>query len=188
MSLYSKAAGTNGWQKAINEGNAIMKFNQRKREKLFSSFTFVVRLGLGCLFLCSSLPKIRQPYDFLSDVYEYELVGPKLGMLTAMTLPWLELLVGVCLVGGIFVSGALLASIGMAAMFTFVLASALYRGLEISCGCFSATGGGIISYSTLIRAFVILLFSIAAYISVVTRQPCARVQKTSKTAGPIPEL
>jgi uncharacterized membrane protein YphA (DoxX/SURF4 family) len=165
-----------------------MKFNQRKREKLFSSFTFVVRLGLGCLFLWSSLPKIRQPYDFLSDVYEYELVGPKLGMLTAMTLPWLELLVGVCLVGGIFVSGALLASIEMAAMFTFVLASALYRGLEISCGCFSASGGGIISYSTLIRAFVILLFSIAAYISVVTLQPCARAQKTSKTAGPIPEL
>lgn len=165
-----------------------MKFNRRKREQLLSSFTLVVRLGLGCLFLWSSLPKIRQPYDFLSDVYEYELVGPKLGMLTAMTLPWLELLVGVCLVGGIFVGGALLASIGMAAMFTFVLASVLYRGLAISCGCFGASGAEIISYSTVIRAFVILLFSIAAYIGVVILRPCAGAKKSSKTAGPIPEL
>ena len=87
-------------------------------------------------------------------------------MLTAMTLPWAELLVGVCLVGGIFVSGALLASIGMAVMFTFVLASALYRGLQISCGCFSANAE-VISYFTLIRACIILLLAIVGYIGVV---------------------
>jgi len=133
----------------------------------FTYLIFVVRLGIGCIFLWSSLPKIRQPYDFLSSVYNYELVGPKLGVLVAMTLPWLELLVGVCLVGGIFVSGALLASIGMSAMFTFVIASALYRGLEISCGCFSTSEIGVISYTTLIRTFMILLFSIAVYISVI---------------------
>ena len=143
-----------------------MKIDRRIREWLFSGFSFVVTLGLGCLFLWSSLPKIHQPYDFLSSVYSYELVGPKLGMLLVITLPWLELLVGVCLVGRIFISGALLASIGMASMFTLVLSSALYRGLEISCGCFGANAG-IITYSTLIRAFVILLASIAAYMCAV---------------------
>jgi putative oxidoreductase len=132
-------------------------------QRLPYAFTLVVRLALGCLFLWSSLPKIRQPYDFLSAVYSYELVGPKLGMLTAMALPWLELLVGICLVGGIFVSGALLATVAMAAMFTFVIASALYRGLEISCGCFKPSDPAIISYSTLLRAALILIFSIAAY-------------------------
>jgi putative oxidoreductase len=144
-----------------------MKFWIRTRERLVYGFTLVVRLALGCLFLYSSLPKIRQPYDFLSSVYNYELVGPKLGVFVAMTLPWLELLVGVCLVGGIFVSGALLASIGMSAMFTFVIAFALYQGLEISCGCFSTSAKGVVSYTTLIRTFLILLFSIAAYIGVV---------------------
>jgi len=154
-----------------------MKFDSLIRERFVYVFTLVVRVGLGCLFLWSSLPKIRQPYDFLSSVYNYELVGPKLGMLTAMALPWLELLVGICLVGGIFVSGALLASVGMAAMFTFVLASALYRGLEISCGCFSASAAGIISYSTLIRACMILLFSIAAYICVVILRPSLKTYR-----------
>lgn len=147
----------------------LLKFDISKRERLLNGFTSFARLGIGCLLLWSSLPKIRQPYDFLSSVYNYEIIGPKLGMLMAMTLPWLELLVGVCLVGGIFVSGALLAAAGMAAMFTFVLASALYRGLEISCGCFG-TNKEIISYLTLIRACLIFLFSIAAYTCVVILQ------------------
>jgi uncharacterized membrane protein YphA (DoxX/SURF4 family) len=153
-----------------------MKLNTVLRQRLRSGFTVVVRLGLGCLFLYSALPKIRQPYDFLSSVYKYELAGPKLGVLVAMVLPWLELLVGVCLVGGIFVSGALLVSIAMGAMFTFVIASALYRGLNISCGCFSASGQEQIGYATLLRACVILLFSIVAYISAIASPPSLRAE------------
>ena len=178
--------GSKKWQA---EGSSAMKFDRlKKKQRLFSGFILVMRLGVGCLFLCSSLPKIRQPYDFLSSVYNYELVGPKLGVLVAMTLPWAELLVGICLVGGIFVSGALLVSMGMAAMFTFVLASALYRGLDISCGCFSASGGGIISYSTLIRACAILLASITAYICAVMLRPCAGGKGPNQVFSKVPEL
>jgi len=43
---------------------------------------------------------------------------------------------------------------------------ALYRGLEISCGCFGSSTG-VISYSVLIRALGILLISLAAYLGVV---------------------
>jgi len=147
------------------------KITRITRKRFMSGFVVIVRLALGCMFLYGSLPKIRQPYDFLSSVYNYELVGPKLGMLTAMVLPWAELLVGVCLVGGIFVSGALLVSIAMGAMFSYVIASALYRGLNISCGCFSASSIEQIGYTTLIRALVIMLISAAAYLSVVFLQP-----------------
>jgi hypothetical protein len=108
-----------------------------------------------------------QPYDLLSGVYGYELVGPKAGMLVAMTLPWLELFVGICLIGGIFVSGALLVSIAMGAMFTFGLAIALYRGLDISCGCFGTSTADVITYGTLIRAVIIMVASLLAYVSVV---------------------
>ncbi|MFC1677270.1 MauE/DoxX family redox-associated membrane protein [Planctomycetota bacterium] len=148
----------------------LILFCKQKKRQLFSAFLLVVRLTLGSIFIWSSLPKIRQSYDFLSSVYSYEIVGPKLGMLVAMTLPWLELLVGICLIGGIFISGALLIGSAMAAMFTFVLSSALYRGLEITCGCFSANAG-IISYSTVIRASIILFFSIIAYFTVILSRP-----------------
>lgn len=161
----------NGKQKMAIKEKIIMKFDKWKKQQLFSGFILVVRLALGCLFIYGSLPKIRQPYDFLSSVYSYELVGPKLGMLVAMTLPYLELLVGICLVGGIFVGGALLVSAGMAALFTFILSSVLYRGLEISCGCFGPSDTGIITCFTVMRSSIILLFSIIAYISMFILKP-----------------
>jgi hypothetical protein len=141
-----------------------MVFSQSLRERVAWGLSLVIRLGLGCVFLWSSLPKIRYPYDFLSAIYEYELVGPKLGMLVAMGLPWLELLVGLCLLGGIFVGGALLTTMGLAAVFVFVQASALYRGLEISCGCFSSSSSEVVSYATLTRSIVLLLACITAYL------------------------
>jgi uncharacterized membrane protein YphA (DoxX/SURF4 family) len=141
------------------------------KERVIAGFVLVVRLGLGFMFIMSSLPKIQQPYSFLGSIYGFELVGPKMGMLVAMVLPWVELLTGVCLVGGVFVGGALLASTGMGVLFTFVLASALYRHLEISCGCFSNAGAGKISYLTLIRAIVITLVSAAAYAETILLAP-----------------
>lgn len=153
-----------------------MRIESKLWKKILSGFSVVVRLGLGCMFIYSSLPKIRQPYDFLSYVYNYEIVGPKLGMLVAMTMPWAELLVGICLVGGIFVSGALLVSVGLGAMFSFVLAWALYMGLDISCGCFSSSSAEAISYVTLIRAIVIMLLSGLAYLAVVFLKPYHKEQ------------
>lgn len=144
------------------------EMTQHKRLYMFAKisqvFLYLVRVGIGCMFIWSSLPKIRQPYDFLSSVYSYELVGPKLGMFVAMTLPWLELLVGICLIGGIFISGALLISIALAAMFSYVLGSALHKGLEITCGCFGVGSTELVTYTTFTRAFVILIVSLAAYV------------------------
>jgi len=163
-----------------------MKLDRMKFQRVISYFVVITRIGLGCMFLWSSLPKIRQPYDFLSDVYSYELVGPKLGLLVAMTMPWLELLVGICLVGGIFISGALLVSAGMAVMFTFVISSALYRGLDISCGCFSTSAADKISYLTLIRAIFIFLVSGAAYLAVVFLNP--RSDNEGASRGLVPAV
>jgi len=147
-----------------------MMFNKTKRRKLIDVFIFIARIALGCLFIYSSLPKIRQPYDFLSSVYEYELVGPKLGMFVAMTMPWLELFTGVCLVGGIFISGALLTTIAMGATFSYVIVSAIRRGLDISCGCFGGSGTDTINYFTLIRASAIFTFGILAYVCLIFRR------------------
>ncbi len=141
------------------------------RETALSAFVLAVRMASGFMFIVSSVPKIRQPYVFLGSVYGYEMVGPKMGVLVAMVLPWVELFAGVCLVGGVFVGGALLASLGMGALFTFVLGSALWRQLDISCGCFSSSAAGKISYMTLIRAVVITVLSAASYAGVILLQP-----------------
>jgi len=43
--------------------------------------------------------------------------------------------------------------------------------LDISCGCFSTSSAGKISYVTLIRAIVITLLSAAAYAGTILQQP-----------------
>jgi uncharacterized membrane protein YphA (DoxX/SURF4 family) len=149
-----------------------MKLVKIAKSPIIFMIELAMRVALGCLFIYSALPKIRQPYDFLHDVYNYEIVGPKLGLLVAMVLPWMEFMVGVCLLGGIFISGALLVCMGMAAMFSFVVVWALYKGLDISCGCFGS-GTEKVTYLTLIRSLVILLFSAAAYLGVVLSPPQA---------------
>jgi uncharacterized membrane protein YphA (DoxX/SURF4 family) len=141
----------------------IMKVKAPFRQKLMTGCVCVLRIAIGCLLIWSSIPKIRHPYVFLSNVYEYELLGSKLGMVLAMILPWLELFLGICLVGGILVGGALLGSCVVFSMFTFAHASVLYRGLEISCGCFSSSSSEVVSYATLIRSIALLLTCIAAY-------------------------
>jgi uncharacterized membrane protein YphA (DoxX/SURF4 family) len=129
----------------------------------------VTRLGLGCVFLWSSLPKIRQPYDFLSGVYEYELVGPTVGIAVAMVVPWMELVLGIALVGGVFAGGALLGSAILLGVFVACHASVLYRGLAIGCACFGGTGQSPIDYGTLVRTGLLALTSGVAYLLWVRR-------------------
>jgi len=135
-----------------------------------------IRLALGCLFIWSSLPKVFLPHAFLGDVYAYRLVGPTSGMMVAMILPWLELLTGMCLLGGLFVSGALLTCMGMAVIFLVGVSWALYQGLNISCGCFGSSASVPIGYGTLIRIIAILISSGFAYV----------VEVSSPRHAPIP--
>ncbi len=152
------------------------------KRQIVEVFVIVVRIAIGSIFIASSIPKLRQPYDFLASVYSYKLVGFQFGVAVAMVLPWVELFVGICLVGGILVTGALLASIGLFAMFSLVLASVLWRGLNISCGCFNSSDTNIISYWTFIRSASLLLASGAIYAYIILAVP-----KTVNTSESIPE-
>ena len=122
----------------------------------------VLRIGLGAILLWTGLQKISQPHDFVSAVYDYGLVGPKAGILVAVVLPWLEVFVGISLIIGLFTGGALLTACVLGVLFTFVQASALWRGLSIDCGCSWGQGPSLIGYKTL---FASLLFLLAASVA-----------------------
>ena len=136
---------------------------------------FLIRLILGSTFLVSSVPKLSQPFDFLNSVYAYELVSPELGMVVASVVPWLELLLAILLLGGIFLEGALLASTCLVAVFVFVQGTALYKGLDISCACFSTGGHESINYLSVTRTLGLLALAGLAYwfrVLHVPRQDC----------------
>jgi hypothetical protein len=132
----------------------------------------ILGIVLGVILLASALPKIFHPYHFLGNVYEYELVGPRLGTAVAIVLPWLELILGVCLVGGICLGGALLTASGLMAVFMFAQASAIHRRLAISCGCFGA--GEAVGYGSMIRTALLLLTAVMAYVCFMVFWPRAK--------------
>jgi len=74
-----------------------------------------------------------------------------------MIIPWLELIIGVFLILGIFVrESAVLGSILMI-LFIMAIASAMARGLDIECGCFGTKNGSRVGLLRIIEDLAILL-------------------------------
>jgi hypothetical protein len=97
----------------------------------------VARLTLAGIFIYASLDKIAHPAAFAKDVYNYQILPDALINLTALVLPWLELFLGLCLLAGIWLPGAVLTANGLLVVFLAALVFNLARGLDINCGCFS---------------------------------------------------
>lgn len=96
------------------------------------------RLYLGLIFVLACAHKIAQPGSFAVDIATYDILPLSLVNLMAVTLPWVELVVGVMLIIGLRVRGAALVVTGMMMMFTVALGIALSKGLDMSCGCFAS--------------------------------------------------
>jgi len=113
-----------------------------------------IRLYLGSVFLLACYHKVLHPDQFALDVATYQFLPLALINLFAITLPWVELGSGVLLVTGWKSRGAALLVALMMLAFIVALASALHRGLDMSCGCFASNavaGDDPISGMTLVR-------------------------------------
>jgi hypothetical protein len=97
----------------------------------------VARLILAGIFIYASLDKIAHPAAFAKDVYNYQILPDALINLTALVLPWLELFLGLCLLSGIWLPGAVLTANWLLIVFLAAFVFNLARGLDINCGCFS---------------------------------------------------
>ncbi|MBR9985605.1 MAG: cation diffusion facilitator family transporter [Desulfosarcina sp.] len=97
----------------------------------------VLRLCLGVVFLYASYDKILNPQAFAQAVYNYQMLPDAAVNLVSLTLPWLELLLGLCLITGLWLPGATALSTGLLTIFIGALVFNQIRGLDVHCGCFS---------------------------------------------------
>lgn len=106
--------------------------------------TLIARLIVGIIFIYASFYKIIDPASFAKSIWYYHLVPGNLINFIALVMPWVELICGVCLIIGLFYDGSVVLINIMTVLFILVLSSAVYRGLDIDCGCFkaSASAGG----------------------------------------------
>lgn len=125
-----------------------------------------LRVFLGAVFVYASYDKILHPQQFSLAVFQYQLLPDHLVNLTALALPWLELLIGVLLIFGVWMPGAALTAFSLLCAFIIALVINRIRGLDIHCGCFSteATAGSA-GIGTIARDVAFLLISLVIVVA-----------------------
>lgn len=101
----------------------------------------VLRVLMGAWFVFAGGMKIFGTGldGFVTDIGNYKLVSPQLAVAAAYTVPWVEVVAGICFMLGIMRKGAWWAMLGLVLAFTVSVGSAWWRGLDISCGCLGGT-------------------------------------------------
>jgi uncharacterized membrane protein YphA (DoxX/SURF4 family) len=117
----------------------------------FSIFNFLksdwltirVQLALGAIFIAAALPKIADPPSFAHMIYNYRLLPAGLINISAIVLPWVELVCGLALVLGVWRGPARTIIAAMLVVFIVAIAFNLFRNNAIDCGCFDVTAVGL---------------------------------------------
>lgn len=121
------------------------------------------RLYLGGLFIYASMYKISYAAEFANSIAAYRIV-PFWGVnFMAATLPWVELLLGLLLVGGLRVRVAALGIGFLLAVFTVAVAINVVRGAPASCGCFHSMEEPM-TWKTVIRDLIWLAMAAHVYL------------------------
>ena len=104
--------------------------------------TLLSRLVLGGVFLLAGGSKALDPGSLAASIRSYGLNLPEWFVsLSAYSLPYLEILLGLYLLAGLFTKPSDWATNALMMLFIVALAQGAARGLEIDCGCFGAVAG-----------------------------------------------
>lgn len=124
---------------------------------------FAIRVAVGVIFCYAAFYKIVQPGAFAQQIYNYRLLPWWAVNPLAITLPWLQMFCGLLLIFNRWADGAGALVVLMMIVFQAALASALIRGLNVSCGCFKS-GGSPATWMTFGRDFAIFLLALASWL------------------------
>lgn len=129
-------------------------------------FILALRVLLGLAFVVGSLEKIVDPDAFGFSISNYRIFPAFIIPVPATILPWMELLCGLSILFGVLLRGSSLMVATMLVVFTLAVLSAMLRGLDITCGCFTndpaaaAIGWGKVAENTgLLCTSLLLLYS-----------------------------
>ena len=104
--------------------------------------TIRVQLALGAIFVIAAIPKIADPPSFAHMIYNYRLVPASLINVSALVMPWVELLAGLALILGVWKAAARNVIGILLAIFIIAISINLFRDNAIDCGCFNVADRG----------------------------------------------
>ena len=100
---------------------------------------WICRLIVGGVFIYAAASKILVPCELAKDMYLYHIAPGSLINIGAIILPYVEIILGICLIVGIVPRGSAL-GLSLVLLFFIVLLSINFvRGVDFECGCFGDT-------------------------------------------------
>lgn len=121
---------------------------------------FALRAALGVVFLVAAWDKVADPMAFAKIIRNYQILPEMFVGGAAQVLPWIEVVVGMCLLVGLFSRGASLSATLMMAVFLSAMAWAWHKGISTQCGCFTTKADDAISARTFMRDGSILALAL----------------------------
>jgi len=101
------------------------------------SMVWMSRGILAAVFFLYGASKVPYLSAFATSIHNYRILPIELENALAMTLPWIEVLAAVALLRRKWLPGGTLLVGGLTVVFTLAIISAVARGLDINCGCFT---------------------------------------------------
>jgi len=122
--------------------------------------SWIVRLGLGGLFMLAGVLKLKDPSKFALEISNYQLVTFGTSFMAAL-LPPVEIVAGAALVvlPRVWRQAAAFVILLMVVMFSVAVSTAYFRGINIDCGCFGGAASPITGL-TLVRNAALLCASL----------------------------
>lgn len=99
----------------------------------------VLGVALGALFVYAAYGKIPDPRPLVTIIWNYRVLPAGPVNLMAIYMPWMELVVGLALITGFMRRAAALWATGLLVSFVVALGINALRGVNVACGCFSAS-------------------------------------------------
>ena len=100
---------------------------------------WLLGIGLGAVFLYAGWGKVLDPRPLVTIIWGYRILPAGPINLLAIYMPWLELLAALCLITGFKRRAAAGWACALLTMFIVALGINALRGVNVACGCFSAS-------------------------------------------------
>lgn len=132
------------------------------RDILGRWLALALRIYLGGVFVYASVYKIGYAAEFAETIASYQIVPALAVNVTALVLPWVELICGALLVAGVRVRTVCAMLGGLLALFCVAVVVNLLRETPIDCGCFHSMEERM-TWLTLVRDLVWLGMAVHVY-------------------------
>jgi uncharacterized membrane protein YphA (DoxX/SURF4 family) len=131
------------------------------RDAIVNAIVLVLRVGIGAIFVVAGVSKVGHAAEFAAQIAGFRLLPEAVIAPMALVLPFLEILLGGYLILGLFTRAAAWIAVLLFAAFDGAIASAVVRGMTVSCGCFGPNDKTVTTWAEVARDAIFVLLAVA---------------------------